>query len=119
MKDEEGYYSVPINDCLERISSCLGSRKIAKSCIQEYINDEEAWNSGLMTLLCEYYSINCRYVELMDDLILTPPFVDEVTEEESVSIDLKKYSLLASYSKLLLDDEMELKYAHKIYLFIQ
>jgi len=114
----EGYYSIPLNDCLARISDCVGRQKVIKSFIQEYANDDEAWESSLITLLCEYYSASCRYVDIMDEVILTPPFVDELTEEETISVDAQKYALLSSYTKLLIVDEVELKYMHRIHLFI-
>jgi hypothetical protein len=114
----ESYYSIPIEDYLERIEECLERKKVVKAFIQTSAEDDEAWKSELMTLLCEYYSINCRYTELMHELLLTPPFVDEATDEELVTVDVKKYSIMASYSKLLIHNEVELKYKYKISLLI-
>jgi len=119
MKEEKGYYFLPLNDCLERISGCLDRNKVAQSFIQEHSNNNESWESGLMIVLCEYYSITCRYVDIMNDLILTPPSIDEETDEEMISVDSQKYALLLSYSKLMIVDEMELKYMHKIHLCVQ
>tara|TARA_Y100000310_G_scaffold219068_1_gene220458 strand:- start:1077 stop:1436 length:360 start_codon:yes stop_codon:yes gene_type:complete len=119
MTDQREYYSLPLEDCFERISECYGVRKVIKLYIQDSVNDEKAWNSNLMTLLCESYSINCRYTELMSELILTPPSVSETTEEEVIYVDSHKYAILTSYSKLMLVNESELKHAHKVSLYIQ
>ena len=119
MKEKKEYYSLPMEDCLNRITDCMDCAKVLKSFVQECADDDNAWKSGLMALLCEYYAVICRYVEIMNDLILTPPFVDEETDEEMISVDPQKYALLTSYSKLMLVDEMELKYLHRIHLLIQ
>jgi len=119
MKEDKGYYSLPLEDCVERIDECLDRKKVLKSYVQEHASIDKNWDSGLMTLLCEYYSIICRYVEVMNELILTPPYADELTDEEVISIDIQKYALISSYSKLMLVDEMELKFLHKVHLFIQ
>jgi len=119
MKEEKGYYYLPLEDCLGRIADCIDCEKVLKAFLQDFVNDDKAWESGLMTLLCEYYSIICRYLDIMNDLILTPPSVDELTDEEMISVDSQKYNLLTSYSKLMLVDEYELKYKHRVHLFIQ
>jgi hypothetical protein len=109
---------LPVQDCIERIDDCLERRKVIKAFIQTSVDNENAWNSELMMLLCEYYSINCRYAELMNEIILSPASVDEVTEEELVTVDVTKYNILSSYSKLMIVDEAELKYRHGINLYI-
>ena len=119
MKEEKGYYSLPLEDCLCRVVDCIECGKVLKSFIQDHASDEKAWESGLMALLCEYYSVICRYVDIMNDIILTPPYEDETSGQEMISVGSQKYTLLTSYSKLMLVDEMELKYMHRIHLFIQ
>ena len=119
MKEKQEYYFVPLEDILERIDECLERRKVIKSFIQEYAEEDKAWKTNLMTVLCEYYSASCRYTEIMNDLILTPPSMDEDTDEEVISVEFQKYALLTSYSKLMIVDEAELKYMHKIHLFVQ
>ena len=64
MKEDKGYYSLPLEDCLERISECVQRKKVIKAHIREHAQNEESWESNLMTLLCEYYSINNRYTEM-------------------------------------------------------
>jgi hypothetical protein len=117
MKEKKEYYYLPVEDCLERISECLEIRKVIKSFIKDNVDNEDAWNSDLMTLLAEYYAISCRYTELMNDLILTPPSVED--DEEVITVDAGKYAILTSYSKLMLVDEVELKYTHRVHLFVQ
>jgi len=117
MKEDKGYYSLPLEDCLERISECVQRKKVIKAHIQEHAQNEESWESNLMTLLCEYYSINNRYTEMMGDIILSPPSVNQSTEQEEISVHAVTYSLLSSYSKLMIVDELELKYLHRIHLF--
>tara|TARA_Y100000310_G_C20527284_1_gene736690 strand:- start:214 stop:573 length:360 start_codon:yes stop_codon:yes gene_type:complete len=119
MKEKKEYYFLPLADCLERLSDCLEIRKVVKAYIKDNVHDEEAWNLDLMTLLCEYYSINSRYAELIGDLILTPPSTDDETDEEIITVDAHKYAILSSYSKLMLVDEIELKYKHRVHLFFQ
>jgi hypothetical protein len=120
MSDESRTYSsVALDDCLERISECLEHRRVIKANIQSYVNDEESWDSGLMPLLCEYYSINYRYMELMNDVILSAPYVNEETNKEEILLDERTYTMLHSYSKLMIVDELELKYKHRINLFVQ
>ena len=116
---KEGYHYLPMHDCLERISECFEMRKIIKIYIKDSIDDEEAWDSNLMTLLTECYAINCRYVELMSELILTPPSVSEDLQEETITVDAYKYSILNSYSKLMIVNEIELKHLHRVHLFVQ
>ena len=118
MKEKKAYYFLPLEDCLGRISECLEIRKIVKAYIRDNIDNEEAWDSDLMTLLCEYYSINCRYTDLMNELILTPPSSGD-DGEEIVTVDANKYDILNSYSKLMLVDEIELKHTYRVHLFIQ
>ena len=118
MSERKEYYSLPLEDCLERINECLEIRKVLKSHIKDNVDDDKAWSSDLMTLLCEYYSINSRYAELMNDLILTPPSVEEGSDDEIITVDAAKYSILTAYSKLMLVDEMELKYKYRVHLFI-
>jgi hypothetical protein len=117
--EEQGYYSLPLEECLERLTECMGCEKVLKSFVQEHAPDDKAWQSGLMPLLCEYYSVIYRYVDILNDLILTPPSVDESTDEEVITVEPQKYALLMSYSKLMLVDEMELKYKHRVHLSIQ
>ena len=116
--DKKSYFYLPLEDCYERISECLDRNKVVESFIREYSKEQEVWTSGLMIILCEYYSINCRYVELINDIILTPPTINELTEQEEVVVDSQKYAILNSYSKLLIVDELELKYMHRVHLFI-
>ena len=118
MKENKGYYSLPLEECLERINECLQRKKVTKAYIQEHVHNDKSWESSLMLLLCEYYSINYRYTEMMGDIILSPPSVNELTDQEEVSIDETTYNILSSYSKLMIIDEMELKYLHRIHLFI-
>ena len=118
MTDHKKYHYLPIHDCLERISECFEIRKVIKTYIRDNVDDEEAWDSNLMTLLTEYYAINCRYVELMSELVLTPPSTSEDLQEEIITVDAHKYAVLTSYSKLMLVDEAELKYSHRVHLFI-
>jgi hypothetical protein len=113
----ESYYSIPVEDCIERIEECLQRRKAVKAFIQTSVQDDSAWSSELMTLLCEYYSINCRYTDLMHEALLTPPSTDELTDEELVSVNVKQYAILSSYSKLMMVDEAELKHNYRIHLF--
>tara|TARA_R110000824_G_scaffold17084_2_gene69875 strand:+ start:4807 stop:5163 length:357 start_codon:yes stop_codon:yes gene_type:complete len=115
---KRSYYSLPVQGCIERINDCLKRRKVVKAFIQTSNDDEDAWNSELMMLLCEYYSINCRYAELMSEIILSPAAAAGTTGEELVTVDVTKYSILSSYSKLMIVDEAELKYGHGINLFI-
>ena len=117
MKEKKAYYYLPVEDCLERLTECLEIRKVIKSFIKDNVDNEDAWNSDLMTLLTECYAINCRYTELMNELILTPPSSDE--GEEVITVEAHKYAILTSYSKLMLVDEIELKYTHRVHLFIQ
>ena len=117
--EKKEYYFLPLTGCFERLSECLETRKVVKAYIKDKVNDEEAWNLDLMTLLCEYYSINSRYTELINDLILTPPSVDADTDEETVTVDAHIYDILHSYSKLMLVNELELKYKHGVHLLIQ
>tara|TARA_R100001594_G_scaffold88398_1_gene122657 strand:- start:415 stop:771 length:357 start_codon:yes stop_codon:yes gene_type:complete len=114
----KSYYSLPVGDCVERIDECLERRKVIKAFIQTSSDDEDAWNSELMMLLCEYYSINCRYAELMNEIVLSPASFNEETEEELVTVDATKYNILSSYSKLMIVDEAELKYEHGINLSV-
>lgn len=116
---KKSYYSIPVEDCLVRVEECFKRRKAIKTFIQTNVENDEAWTSELMTLLCEYYSINCRYTDLMEEVLLTPPHVDELTDEELISVDIKKYSILFSYSKLMIHNEAELKYKYKVHLFTQ
>ena len=109
------YYSLPLEDCIERLSECLAIRKIIKAYIKDNVSDDEAWNSSLMTLLTEYYAISARYTELMNELILTPPFDED--SKEIITVDAQKYAIMASYSKLMLVNEVELKYSYGVHLF--
>jgi hypothetical protein len=118
MKEDKGYYSLPMEDCLERINECTQRRKVIRAYIQEYAKIDKSWESDLMTLLCEYYSINSRYAEMMGDIILSPPSTNQLTEQEEVSVHTAVYNLLSSYSKLMIVDELELKYLYRIHLFI-
>ena len=118
MKEDRGYYSLPLEECLERISECAQRRKVAKAHIKEHAENDKSWDSNLMLLLCEYYSINRRYTEMMGDIILSPPSFDESTEKEEISVHATTYNLLTSYSKLMIVDELELKYFHRIHLFV-
>ena len=119
MKEQKEYYYLPLEDCLARITECLETRKVIKAYIKDNIDDELAWENDLMTLLTEYYAINCRYAELMGDLILRPPSVEDNDGEEVITVDATKYAILASYSKLMLVDEFELKHSHRVHLFVQ
>ena len=103
---------------MERITECLEIRKVIKAYIKDNIDYELAWETNLMTLLTEYCAINCRYTELMGDLILTPPSIEEDGAEEVITVDAAKYAILTSYSKLMLVDEFELKHHHRVHLFI-
>jgi len=116
MKEKKEYYFLPLEDCLERISECLEIRKVIKAYIKDNVENEEAWHSSFMTLLTEYYAISCRYTELMNELILTPPSSGD-DEEETITVDAHKYAILSSYSKLMLVDEIELKHKHRVHLF--
>ena len=118
MKEKKEYYFLPLEDCLARLSECLEIRKVIKAYIKDNVENENAWRSNLMTLLTEYYAISCRYTELMNELILTPPSSGN-DEEETLTIDAHKYAILTSYSKLMLVDEFELKYKHRVHLFFQ
>ena len=118
-KESRTYAAMSLDDCFERISECLERRKVIKSYIQSSVTDEESWESDLMLLLCEYYSLNCRYTELMNNVILSTPYVNEETNKEEVLVDEKTYTMLHSYSKLMIVDEMEMKFNHRINLFIQ
>lgn len=118
MKEDKGYYSLPLEDCMERISECIQRRKIIRAHIQEHAQNDKSWESNLMTLLCEYYSINSRYAEMIGDIILSPPSINQLTDQEEVSVHAATYNLLSSYSKLMIVDELELKYVHRIHLFI-
>jgi len=117
MNEKKEYYFLPLDDCLKKLSECLKIRKVVKAYIKDSSGDDEAWESDLMTLLTEYYAISCRYTELMNDLILTPPASGD-DEEEIITVDAHKYAILMSYSKLMLVDEIELKHTHKVHLFI-
>jgi hypothetical protein len=117
MKEKKEYYFLPLEDCLERLSECLEIRKVIKAYIKDNVENEEAWHSNLMTLLTEYYAISCRYTELMNELILTPPSSGD-NEEETITVDAHKYAILSSYSKLMLVDEIELKHSHRVHLFL-
>jgi len=119
LKQEGEYYYLPMEECLEKISDCYEIKKILKFYIKDNIDNEEAWDSSLMTLLCEYYSISARFTELMSELILTPPSIDEVSGKEVITVDSHKYAILSSYSKLMIVNEVELKYEYKVHLFIQ
>ena len=117
MKEDKGHYSLPVEDCLERINECAQRRKVIKAHIQEHARIDESWESDLMTLLCEYYSINNRYSEMIGDIILSPPSTNQLTEQEEVSVHAVTYNLLSTYSKLMIVDELELKYFYRIHLF--
>jgi hypothetical protein len=119
MTDSKKYHYLPINDCLERISECFDIKKVIKVYIKDNVGNEDAWESNLMTLLTEYYAITSRYVELMSELILTPPSISEELNEEIITVDAHKYAILTSYSKLMIVNEMELKHSHRVHLFIQ
>jgi len=119
MKETKEYYYLPMEDCLERLSECLNIRKVLKAFIISSVDDESAWNSDLMMLLAEYYAIICRYTEIINELILTPPSMDEDSQEETITVNSHKYAILTSYSKLMLVNEIELKNKHRIHLFIQ
>ena len=119
MSERKEYYSLPLEDCLERLEECLSIRKVIKAYIRDNVDNEEAWNSDLMMLLTEYYAIICRYMEIMNELILTPPSTDDDSEAEIITVDAKQYAILTSYSKLMLVDEFELKASHRVHLFIQ
>tara|TARA_Y100001938_G_scaffold144065_1_gene218014 strand:+ start:4351 stop:4716 length:366 start_codon:yes stop_codon:yes gene_type:complete len=120
MKEKKEYYFLPLEDCLERISECLQINKIIKSYIKDNVENEDAWQSSLMTLLTEYYAISCRYTELMNELVLTPPSHGDEGEEgeEIITVDAQKYAILTSYSKLMLVNEVELKHKHRVHLFL-
>ena len=119
MNEKKEYYSLPLEDCLERLTECLEIRKVIKFYILDNVKEDKAWDSNLMTLLCEYYAINSRYAELMNDLVLTPPFMDEGSEDEIITVDATNYAILTSYSKLMLVNEIELQYMHRVHLFAQ
>tara|TARA_R110000824_G_scaffold332200_1_gene518851 strand:+ start:4417 stop:4776 length:360 start_codon:yes stop_codon:yes gene_type:complete len=118
MKEDKGHYSLPVEECLERISECTQRRKVIKAHIQEHAKIDKSWESDLMTLLCEYYSINNRYSEMIGDIILSPPSTNQLTDQEEVSVHALTYNLLSTYSKLMIVDELELKYFYRIHLFI-
>ena len=84
LKERKEYYYLPLEDCLERLSECLKIRKILKAYIIDNVDGELAWESDLMMLLTEYYAIVCRYLEIMNELILTPPSIDEDSQEETL-----------------------------------
>jgi len=117
MTETKEYYYLPIEDCYERIEECLEIRKILKCYIQDNIYNNEAWDSRLMMLLTELYAINRRYVEIMEEIVLTPPSVSEKTGQEVLTIDYIKYNMLLSYSKLMLVNEAELKRDHRVTLY--
>ena len=118
MENKE-YYPLPLEDCMERITECYNLGDVIRAYIRDNIDNDEAWNSDLMALLCEYYSISCRYVELMSELILTPPHFEDDTQQELIYVDARNYAILTSYSKLMLVDEAELKYKYRVHLFFQ
>ena len=111
------YYYLPLEDCHLRILECLDIRKVLKYYIQDNINNSDAWDSKLMMLLTESYAINRRYVEIMEDLVLTPPSISEKTGQEVITIDYVKYNMLLSYSKLMVINESELKNDHRVTLY--
>tara|TARA_Y100001963_G_C6664690_1_gene392159 strand:+ start:337 stop:699 length:363 start_codon:yes stop_codon:yes gene_type:complete len=120
MKEEQKeYYSLPLEECLERMSESLEMQGLLRFLIQENADKDESWESDLMLLLTEYYSIVTRYIELINELILTPAHVVEETDEELIYVDGQKYNIMLSYSKLMLVDEFELKHHHRINLIIQ
>ena len=119
MKEKKKYYSLPLEQCFERIEECYDISKMLKTYIKDRADDDESWNSDLMTLLCEYYAINSRYLEVMNEIILTPTSTSEETGEEVVLVEGQKYALLTSYSKLMISDEMELKHNYRVHLFMQ
>ena len=118
MKEKKEYYTLPLEDCIERIAEVQDINKILKLYIKDSVDDEESWSSDLMMLLCEYYSIICRYSEIMNDLILTPPSEGEGEVGDIIYVDAHKYTMLSSYSKLMLVNEMELKFKYRVNLFI-
>jgi len=117
LKEQKEYHYLPLEDCLARITECLEIKRIIKAYMRDNAYNEQAWESDLMLLLTEYYAISCRYTELMNELILTPPSSGD-DEEESITVDAHKYAILSSYSKLMLVDEVELKYSHRVHLFV-
>jgi hypothetical protein len=117
MTETKEYYYLPLEDCYERIEECLEIRKVLKYYIQDNTYNDEAWDSKLMMLLTELYAINRRYVEIMEEIVLTPPSVSEASGQEVLTIDYIKYNMLLSYSKLMIVNEAELKRDHRVTLY--
>lgn len=117
MTETKEYYYLPLEDCHHRILECLDIRKVLKYYIQDNVTNNDAWDSKLMMLLTESYAINCRYVEIMEDLVLTPPTINEETGQEVITVDFAKYTMLMSYSKLMIVNETELKTNHRVTLY--
>ena len=84
------YYYLPLEDCHHRILECLDIRKILKY---------------------------CRYVEIMEDLVLTPPNISEETGQEVITVDYARYTMLLSYSKLMIVNETEMKTNYGVTLY--
>ena len=70
-----------------------------------------------MMLLTETYAINCRYIEIMEDLVLTPPNISEETGQEVITVDYARYTMLLSYSKLMIVNETEMKTDYGVTLY--
>ncbi len=111
------YYYLPLEDCHHRILECLDIRKILKYYIQDHVANNTGWDSKLMMLLTETYAINCRYVEIMEDLVLTPPNISEKTGQEVITVDYARYTMLLSYSKLMIVNETEMKTDYGVTLY--
>ena len=53
----------------------------------------------------------------MEDLVLTPPNISEETGQEVITVDYARYTMLLSYSKLMIVNETEMKTNYGVTLY--
>ena len=72
--------------CAEQISELIKTRKLVKHLIEENAPHEEAWDSSLMHVLCEYHTHIHQMLQFMLDIMLVKPVYNQKVEKEDVNL---------------------------------
>jgi len=90
-----------------------------KYLFKEYVENEEAWKSGLIDVICEYRNSAVRYIEVLTEAYSDPKSRSDDDGPPVIKFNQLQAGIMKSYLNLIKMNRLLLKHKYGINIEIQ